>query len=117
MVGSDIFTVIYDAKTGTASVQDRWVPFAASNPDQPDPLYPSSLYPVLDIKQDWTLKCFSKTSSGMTAVVSRLLDTFDNQDRAIVNKTQPIIFAGIYFLMFYNIYYHKRWIKFRISWH
>ena len=86
-------TILYDASNGSATIQDRWVPWAASNSAQQLPLYPSSLYPQLDIEQDWTLKCVSYSSTGITAVVNRLLNTKDYQDRSIVNTTQPIIFA------------------------
>jgi len=50
-------------------------------------------YPNLDTYNDWSLLCLSSTSTSLSVVVRRLLDTQDGQDRAIVSGTLPTVWA------------------------
>ena len=83
MVGSDIVTVTYDRATGTAGVQDRFVLWSPNGMP----------WPTQDVRNDWTLRCYSSDAKSLTAVVTRLLDTGDTQDRAVKAEPIPVIYG------------------------
>lgn len=88
MLGADIVTVT--SQNGkTATVEDRYVPWAAY------PLLSSPLpFPQLDEYNNWHLSCLTSTETTLTAVVHRLLNTYDGQDRPI----QPGSIATTHYL-------------------
>jgi len=86
MPGADIVTV--ESLNSMIVVTDRYVPWVA------DPLTGSPQpYPLADTIQDWSMKCASSTTTTLTAVLHRALNTYDNQDRPIVAGPMPVIAA------------------------
>lgn len=86
-MGSDIVTVLYSGTTPV--ITDHWVDWYPFDPStkQPSPSLST------DAVQSYSLVCASKTSTKLFAIVSRLLDTGDGQDRVILNKSLPVVFA------------------------
>eukprot|EP01035_Chromulina_nebulosa_P022045 gene22045-28538_t len=87
MLGSDIVSVSYVG--GQFYVDDRYVPWAAS------PLLTAPIpFPEADNHNDWTLICADITNSSISAIVSRALDTGDDQDRVFESGVSlPVIYA------------------------
>ena len=88
MIGSDVVTISNFFPNGSATVTDRYVPWVA----QPLSLSPS-LFPEVDIHQDWTLLLSCKSTSKTVAIIRRAIDTADSQDRIFNKGALPVIFA------------------------
>lgn len=86
MLGSDIVSVSFHESK--FFVDDRYVNWTAT-PLSSGP----SIFPYLDTQNDWTLICGTASSTELTAVVQRSLDTKDKNDRVIKTGSVPVVYA------------------------